>query len=194
MTGESKRQIEHMLFVGFAFLLRYLSVAQAALCGLAAVAYGLFGSPLLNKAGVREDEIARGYSPGKLSYALAVLALILIFRDNMHITAGAWAAMALGDGASNLTGRAWGRRKLPWSKHKTWVGTATFFLVAWAGAFLLVVWTAVGRGIELPGTGTVVAVCAGASAFSALVESLPLRLDDNITSTAAAAIVLAVFL
>jgi len=194
MTGESKRQIEHMLFAGFAFLLRYLSVAQAVVCGLAAVAYSLFGSPRLNKAGVREDEAARGYSPGKLSYALAVLALILIFRDNMHITAGAWAAMALGDGASNLTGRAWGRKKLPWSKDKTWVGTATFFLVSWAGAFLLVVWTAAGRGIELPGAGTVLEVCAGASAFSALVESLPLPIDDNLTSTAAAAIVLAAFL
>lgn len=194
MTGESKRQIEHMLFIGFAFLLRYLSVAQAVICALAAVAYGLFGSPRLNQAGVREDEIARGFSPGKLYYALAVLALILIFRDRMHVAAGAWAVMALGDGASNLAGRAWGRKTLPWSKNKTWVGTAVFFLASWAGAFLLVIWTVAGTGIDLPGKVAVLAICAGASGFAALVESLPLPLDDNLTCPAAAAVVLAVFL
>jgi dolichol kinase len=194
MTGESKRQIEHMLFVGFAFLLRYLSVTQAVICALAAVAYGLFGSQRLNRAGVREDEAARGYSPGKLFYALSVLALVLIFRERMHITAGAWAVMALGDGASNLAGRAWGRKKIPWSETKTWVGGITFFLVSWAGAFLLVVWTAVGKGIVLPPMSSVLAICAGASVFAALVESLPWRLDDNITTPAAAAVVLAVFL
>ena len=194
MTGESKRQIEHMLFIGFAFLLRYLSVTQAVICALAAVAYSLFGSPRLNKAGVREDEIARGFSPGKLYYALAVLALILIFRERMHVAAGAWAVMALGDGASNLAGRAWGRRKLPWSKNKTWVGTAAFFLASWVGAFLLVIWTAAGTGIDLPGEVAVLAICAGASGFAALVESLPLPVDDNLTCPAAAAVVLTVFL
>ena len=78
--------------------------------------------------------------------------------------------------------------------NQVWQMDFTKFLVRTTWVRLLVVWTALGRGIELPGTGTVVAVCAGASAFSALVESLPLRLDDNITSTAAAAIVLAMFL
>jgi len=194
MTGESKRQIEHMLFGGVAFLLRYLSVAQAALCALAAVAYGLFGSQRLNRAGVREDEAARAFSPGKLCYALAVLALVLIFRERMHIVAGAWAVMAFGDGASNLAGRAWGRKTLPWSKDKTWVGTAVFFLVSWAAALLLIAWTAAGRGIALPGNLTLLWVCGLAAGLSALVESLPLKIEDNLTTPAAAAVVLAVFL
>jgi len=85
MTGESKRQIEHMLPLGFAFLLRYLTLTQAVLCCAAALAYGFFISPRINKSGMREDEAARGFSIGKACYALAVLALILIFRNRMHI-------------------------------------------------------------------------------------------------------------
>ena len=142
MTGESKRQIEHMLPVGFAFLLRYLTLTQAVLCCVAALAYGLFISPRINRSGIREDEAARGFSIGKVYYALVVLALILIFRNRMHIAAGAWAVLSLGDATSNLAGRAWGRKKLPWSKDKTWIGLAAFVLPSWAGSLILVYWTA----------------------------------------------------
>ncbi|MEA2062128.1 MAG: hypothetical protein U9P14_00395 [Gemmatimonadota bacterium] len=194
MTGETRRQIEHIVPLGFAFLLRYLTVTQAAVMALAAIVYGVFGSRLLVSSGVREDERARGFSVGKISYALVVLALVLLFGERMHITAGAWAVLALGDSISNLAGRAWGRKTLPWSREKTWTGSAAFFVASWAGAFVLVVWTAAGKGIPLPGTGAVMAVTAAAAAVAAVVESLPLAVDDNITSPLAAALVLGTFL
>jgi len=194
MTGESKRQIEHMLPLGFAFLLRYLTLTQAVLCCAGALAYGLFISPRINKSGMREDEAARGFSIGKACYALAVLALILIFRNRMHIAAGAWAVLSLGDATSNLAGRAWGRKKLPWSKDKTWIGFAAFVLSSWAGSLVLVYWTAGGLDVMLPALWLVVAGCGLAAAVGAVVESLPLPLNDNITSPLAAAGVMAAFL
>jgi dolichol kinase len=194
MTGESKRQIEHMLPLGFAFLLRYLTLTQAVLCCVAALAYGLFISPRINRSGIREDEAARGFSIGKVYYALVVLALILIFRNRMHIAAGAWAVLSLGDATSNLAGRAWGRKKLPWSKDKTWVGLAAFVLPSWAGSLVLVYWTAGGLNVALPAAWLVLAGCGVAAAVGAVVESLPLPVDDNLTSPLAAAGVMATFL
>jgi dolichol kinase len=194
MTGESKRQIEHMLPVGFAFLLRYLTLTQAVLCCVAALAYGLFISPRINRSGIREDEAARGFSIGKVYYALVVLALILIFRNRMHIAAGAWAVLSLGDATSNLAGRAWGRKKLPWSKDKTWIGLAAFVLPSWAGSLVLVYWTAGGLDVALPEAWLVLAGCGLAAAVGAVVESLPLPVDDNLTSPLAAAGVMATFL
>ena len=194
MTGESKRQIEHMLPVGFAFLLRYLTLTQAVLCCVAALAYGLFISPRINRSGIREDEAARGFSIGKVYYALVVLALILIFRNRMHIAAGAWAVLSLGDAASNLAGRAWGRKKLPWSRDKTWIGLAAFVLPSWAGSLVLVYWTAGGLNVALPEAWIVVAGCGLAAAAGAVVESLSLPVDDNLTSPLAAAGVMATFL
>ena len=194
MTGENKRQIEHMLPLGFAFLLRYLTVTQAVLCCAGALVYGLFISPRVNKAGVREEERRRGFSTGKVLYALTILLLILIFHKRMHIAAGAWAVLSLGDATSNLAGRAWGVRKLPWSGQKTWVGLAAFALSSWAGSLILVYWTAGGLGQSLPQPGLVVAVCGAASLAAALVETLPIPLDDNFTSPLAAAAVLATVL
>ncbi|MBW1696385.1 MAG: hypothetical protein JRK26_06275 [Deltaproteobacteria bacterium] len=194
MTGESKRQIEHMLPLGFAFLLRYLTLTQAVLCCVAALAYGLFISPGINRSGMREEEVARGFSIGKACYALVVLALILIFRNRMHIAAGAWAVLSLGDATSNLAGRAWGRKKLPWSRDKTWIGLAAFVFPSWAGSLVLVCWTAGGLGLALPAVWVVVAGCGLAAAAGAVVESLPLPVDDNITSPLAAAAVMATFL
>ena len=95
MTGESKRQIEHMLPVGFAFLLRYLTLTQAVLCCVAALAYGLFVSPRINRSGIREDEAARGFSIGKLYYALVVLALILMIGGVIGAQYGASAGQHL---------------------------------------------------------------------------------------------------
>lgn len=191
MTGESKRQIEHMLPLGFAFLLKYLTLTQAVLCCLGALVYGVFISPRLNRSGVRPEEAARGFSVGKVSYALAVLLLILIFHNRLYIAAGAWAVLSLGDSVSNLAGRAWGRIKLPWSRQKTWIGSAAFVLSAWAGSLALVYWTAGSFGPPLSGPGLVIAGCGLASVAAAAVESLALPLDDNLTSPLAAAAVMA---
>jgi dolichol kinase len=194
MTGESKRQIEHILPLAFAFLLRYLTVTQAVVCCLAAALYGLFLSPRVVPEGVRPEETRLGFSPGKLYYALSILALILIFHDRIHVAAAAWAILSLGDSTSNLAGRAWGKKVLPWSRDKTWVGSLVFIFSSWAGSLVLFYWTSAGGVVEIPDIYRVVLSCGAASAFAALVESLPLPLDDNITCPLAAGAVLGAML
>ena len=194
MSGETKRQIEHMLPVGFAFLLRYLTLWQMVLCCMAAAVYGIFISGRINRAGVREDEAARGYSVGKISYALTVLALILIFRNRLHGAAGAWAMLSVGDAASNLAGRAWGKKRIPWSDSKTWVGSIAFVFSSWVMSAVLVLWTAAGTGAILPGLPVVAGACLAAAVAGGVVETLPLVVNDNVTSPLAAAFVLAAFI
>lgn len=194
MTGETKRQIEHILPLSFAFLLPYMSLWQAVLCCAGAGVYGLFVSGRVNRDGVREDERKRGWSVGKISYALVVLALILLFRERVHIACGAWAVLALGDSLSNLAGRRWGRGTIPWSSHRTWPGTIAYAVSSWAGSLLLVYWAVRVTGYTLPAFAVVAAGCLAAAVVAALVETLPLPLDDNLTCPLAAAGVMALVL
>lgn len=194
MTGETKRQIEHIFPLGFAFLLPYLSLAQAVLACVAAACYGLFVSARVNRQGVRDDEKKRGWSMGKLCYAIVVLALVLLFRERIHIACGGWAVLALGDSISNIAGRAWGGAKIPWSAGRTWVGSGFYVLASWIGALSLVLWAVTVTGYALPSFATVAVACLVASIVAAIVETLPLPLDDNLTSPLAAAGVMAVFL
>ncbi len=194
MTGETKRQIEHILPLGFAFLLPYLSLAQAVFACLAAAGYGLFVSARINSQGMRDNEKKRGWSVGKLCYAIVVLALVLLFRQRIHIACGGWAVLALGDSISNIAGRAWGSAKIPWSVSRTWVGSGFYVLASWVGSVSLVCWAVAVTGYGLPPFAVVVGACLAASIVAALVETLPLPLDDNLTSPLAAAGVLAIFL
>ena len=194
MTGETKRQIEHMLPLGFAFLLPWLTLLQAVALCFGAAFYGLFVSGRINREGVREDEKRRGWSIGKLSYALVVLVLILLFQGRIHIACGAWAMLSLGDAASNLAGRAWGKTLVPWSGSRTWIGLAAFTVSSWLGSLALVWWAASITGHLLPGFGTVAGICLAAAVVAAVVETLPLPLDDNLTSPLAAAGILALVL
>lgn len=190
MTGETKRQIEHILPLGFAFLLPWLTLLQAVIACVAAAFYGVFVSGRINRAGVREEEIERGWSVGKLDYALVVLAMVLIFRDRIHIACGGWAVLALGDSLSNIAGRRWGAARLPWSGHRTWVGSGVYLLSSWLGALVLIYWAVSVTGAQLPPAAAVVGVCALAAVTAALVETLPLRIDDNLTAPLAAAAVM----
>ncbi len=194
MTGETKRQLEHILPLGFAFLLPYMSLTQAVLACVGAAVYGLFVSARVNRAGVRDNEKKRGWSVGKLCYAIVVLALVLLFRERIHIACGGWAVLALGDSLSNIAGRAWGRAKIPWSVKCTWVGSGFYVLASWIGTLSLIFWAVSVTGYALPSFATVTVVCLAASIVAAVVETLPLPIDDNITSPLAAAGVLAVFL
>ncbi len=194
MTGETKRQLEHILPLGFAFLLPWLSLTQAVLACVGAAVYGLFVSSKVNRAGVRDNEKKRGWSVGKLSYAVVVLALVLLFRERIHLACGGWAVLALGDSISNIAGRAWGRTMIPWSAKCTWVGSGFYVAASWIGSTVLVLWAVSVTGYVLPSFNTVVAACLGASVVAALVETLPIPIDDNLTSPLAAAGVLAVFL
>ncbi|HSR67671.1 MAG TPA: DUF92 domain-containing protein [Acidobacteriota bacterium] len=175
---EDLRQLEHLLPVGFAFTLPYLPYwAILSLAGLA-ILHALFFSPLLVRITTRQDEALRRVSPGKLYYALGVLALLLIFRERLYLAAAVWALLSVGDAASNFIGRRIGRHKLPYHPDKSWQGLLAFWLLGGLSAALLLWW-------NLPPEASfsltrIVACCLLTSLAAAIGESLPEVIDDNI--------------
>jgi uncharacterized protein (TIGR00297 family) len=202
--SEFARQWVHIGSGLFALLLRFMTWWQGA--ALAAFAL-LFNLLLLPRVGGRRlyrpvDE-ARGFPLGILLYPLVVLLLILTFPTRPDIAAAAWAVLAFGDGSATLVGQwsqAWsgrsGRsggsfvsRPLPWNREKTIAGTLAFVAIGGTAAVAVAAWT---RPVVVPPPAWAWVILAplAAAIAAALVETLPGRLDDNISVPATAGAVL----
>ncbi len=188
--SESRRQAVHMLMALFALALRYLAWWQAALCAAAAFLFNLLVLPRLGSGSLyRPSDHARGYPLGILFYPLSVLMLILAFPRRPDIVAAAWGILAVGDGLATLVGRRAGHRRLSWNPGKTLEGSLALALGGGVVGVVLAAWTRPAVSPEPPLAFVLLApFLAGAAA--ALVESLRVGLDDNISVPIAAAIVL----
>jgi len=194
--SERARQWVHIGSAGFAFLLRFLTWPQAAMFALGALVFNALLLPRVGGARLyRPADRERGFPLGILLYPTAVLLLILTFRTRLDLVAAAWAILAFGDGFATLVGRsaiarsALRRGKLPWNPDKSVAGTLAFVGFGAAGAIALEWWTSAAI-VPAPSTLFIVAAPAAAATVAALVESLPGRLDDNISVPFAAGAVL----
>ncbi|HSK11170.1 MAG TPA: DUF92 domain-containing protein [Vicinamibacterales bacterium] len=188
--SETRRQVVHMLMALFALLLRFLAWWQAALCALAAFLFNLVVLPRLGGISLyRPDDRARGYPLGILFYPLSILLLILAFPRRPDIVAASWGILAVGDAAATLVGRRVGGRRLRWNPEKTVAGSAALVVAGGAAGILLAAWTRPAVS-PLPPIAFVLVAPVLAALAAAVVESLPVRLDDNISVPIAAAIVL----
>jgi len=177
----------------FAFLLPYLTWPQAAGCALLALLFNFAVLPRLgadlSKGPSRgpESGILNLVSPpasgirdnvwtGIFIYPISVLALILLYRHDWHIVAATWAIMALGDGTASVAGGWLRGPALPWNREKTWSGFGGFLVAGTVGAYVLTRWAA-------PAVDPSVAlrICAATTLVGAIVESVPIGLDDNAT-------------
>ena len=210
--SENLRQWVHVGSGAFALILRVLTGWQAAALAAAAL---VFNAVLLPHIGGRRlyrpvDE-ARGFPLGILLYPLAVLLLTLAFPSRLDIVAAAWGILAFGDGAATLVGRAASttidaeraehaepglsaasaliRRRLPWNRDKTVAGTTAFIVFGSAAAVALLWWTRPAV-TPLPPMAFVVFAPLAATILAALVETIPVRLDDNLSVPATAGAVL----
>jgi uncharacterized protein (TIGR00297 family) len=193
--GELLRKLVHVGCVGFAFLLRFMTGAQAA--AMAVLAF-LFNWQVLPRIGGkslwRDPDHTKGYPLGILLYPLAVLGLVLFFWSSLWMAAAVWGVLAVGDGMASVVGQAVGGPRLPWNRSKGWAGFFAFVVFGTAAAAVLIAWTA-----RLPldlaswhATRTIsLAFCL--SVACALVESIPTTLDDNLTVPLVGALVLPLF-
>lgn len=197
--SERARQWVHVGSGAFALLLRVLTWWQAA--AVAAIAF-LFNLLVLPRIGGRRlyrpaDE-ARGFPLGILLYPLSVLLLILVFPTRPDIAAAAWGILALGDGAATLVGQAitlnakpakTPMHQLPWNRDKSVAGTLAFVACGGVGGVALAWWT---RPAVTPPPSMLFTIAApfAAALAAGLIETLPVRLDDNVSVPTAAAVVL----
>jgi uncharacterized protein (TIGR00297 family) len=174
----------------FALLLRVLTWWQAALCAVAAFLFNLIVLPRIGGAALnRPRDAARGYSLGILFYPLSVLLLILAFPRRLDIAAAAWGILAFGDGAAAIVGTRFGSRALPWNPDKSVIGSLAFVVAGGLAGAGLCLWTRPAIS-PLPPLAFALGAPALAAIAAAGVESMRVRLDDNISVPIASAIVL----
>jgi uncharacterized protein (TIGR00297 family) len=164
------------LGAGFlALTLKVLTVPQAALLAALAV---VFNYAVLARIGggrlFRDGEHGTPLDSGIHLYPFAVLLLVLLFGWRPEVAAAGWVIMAAGDPAARAAGRAFGRRRLPWNGAKTFAGSAAFALAAGIACAGILVY--MGRPIR-----EAALLAVPTALFAAFVESLPWRLNDNLT-------------
>jgi uncharacterized protein (TIGR00297 family) len=187
-SREVRRQVVHILVGGFALLLRWLTWWQAALLAVAAVLCNLFVLPRVAAAVFRPGDLDAPIRSGIVIYPLAVLGLVLAFPTRPDIVAAAWGVLAAGDGFATLVGAHVRTPALPWNRAKSTGGLAAFMLAGAAAAIGLAIWTDADRH-SLP-RWWLMAAPALAAVVAGFIETVPIRLNDNISVPAAAAAVL----
>jgi uncharacterized protein (TIGR00297 family) len=188
--SEDGRQIVHMTMGVFALLLRDLPWWLAAVLAGSAIAFNVLVLPQVGgRRFFRPADVARGYPAGILFYPVAVLLLILVFPDRPDIAAAAWGILAFGDGAATMAGRRIGGAPIPWNREKTFAGSIAFTVAGGSAGALLAWWCR--PAVDPPPAAWFALVGPGIAALAAaLVETIPIRLDDNLSVPAAAAGVL----
>jgi phytol kinase len=126
---------------------------------------------------------------GPLYYGIVFILCTLVFWRTSPVGILALMLMCGGDGLADLLGRRWGKAKLPFNPTKSWVGSLTFLLAGFAFAFVFVAlfnqW-----GVLVPklDSAAILWKTALIAAAATIVEALPLRDIDNLTTTATAVI------
>lgn len=188
--SETLRQWVHIAFGAAALLLPFLHWYQAAT--LAAVAV-IFNIRLLKKiAGDRLHrplELQQAVPSGLVLYPTSILLMLLMFPSRPDIVAGAWGILAVGDGAATLAGRRHGVTRWPWNPQKSVVGSIVLALAGGAAGAFLCWWC---RAVIVPPPYLWFSLGAPilAAVVAAAVETVPIRLDDNLSVPLSAAAVL----
>jgi len=174
----------HIAVGAIALSLKFLTWPQAAAMAVAAVLFNLFVLPRLTHRVFRPGDLDRPWASGIVIYPLAVLGLILIFRERLDLAAAAWGILAAGDGMATLVGTNVRSPRLPWNPDKSVAGLAAFIVAASLASVGLLLWTTGGVAT------TPLWWAVAASVVAGLVETIPIRLDDNWSVPLAAACVL----
>lgn len=188
--SEDRRQLVHIAMGAFALLLRYIAWWEGVVLAGAAIAFNLFALPKIAGPHLyRSGETARRYTSGIVLYPVSIAVLLYMLPDRRDIVAAAWGVLALGDGMATIVGRHAGGPRIPWNREKSLAGSAALFLFGGAaGAFLC--WWCRPVIVPPPYPWFTFGVPFAAALAAAAVETIPIKLDDNLSVPIAAAAVM----
>ena len=191
VSTEDRRQIVHVTMGAWAVLLHWITWPQAAALAVAALLFNWIVLPRIGGRSLyRPSDHARGYPLGILLYPFVVLLLILIFHRRLDLVAGVWGILAAGDGFATLVGRRVPGPRLPWNVEKSVAGTCAFVVCGTLAGGTLGWWTSL-ASTGGPSWLSWMAMAFMASLGAGLVETIPVRLDDNISVAASAGFIFA---
>ena len=140
MEKENFRQLIHASGIFIVFVNVFLSPIIAILVCIAIVLFveAIFRidenrkvfmfSTILTKCKRKNDE------KGFVYFFVGIILTLYLFKFNISLANAAIIIFLLGDSASTIFGRRFGKTNLPFHKKKTIVGTSAFFIVALIGA------------------------------------------------------------
>jgi dolichol kinase len=177
---ELRRQSIH--FLGFIYVIASYFLGFKIVAGLLAVtlfvaATHAFFRPIAKKVPIvrnisdffdslaRKEEREERIYWGATTLFLSLLVLLLVFNDQVHIWRTAALVVLLGDSFSTIFGKTFGKVKLPWNKDKSWAGLIGGLIAAFIGAL----------------TQVTLLIAFIAALVGLLVESLPIKVNDNIS-------------
>lgn len=122
---------------------------------------------------------------GPVYYGLVFVVMTVLYWLESPIGMVALMLMCGGDGLADITGRRFGKHKLPWNAGKSWAGSLGMLVGGWILAFLIL-WIFVSNGVFPGSIADYVLALSVIALAGTLVESLPLKDVDNITVTISA--------
>jgi uncharacterized protein (TIGR00297 family) len=188
--SEDARKAVHIAMGGFAVLLRFLAWWEGAVLAGAAIAFNLFALPRIAGPRLyRAGEVLHRLGSGIALYPVAVLVLLFLLPERRDIVAAAWGILAFGDGMANIVGRRIAGPRIPWNHEKSLAGSLAFALCGGvAGSFLC--WWCRPVIVPPPYLWFSLGMPFLAAAAAAAVETIPVRLNDNLSVSGSAAAVL----
>ena len=157
-----------------------LSPALQMILALVVAGFGL-------NAFIRYRKIARAEDRQKLAsvlgYTGGIFVPLLLFPGDVELALAFLTLIAFGDGFATLGGLLLGGARLPWNAEKSWSGLACF-LLAGVPMTTVVYWGETAFNPESQPEyvpfGTALLVAGSGVLASAIAESLPSRLNDNV--------------
>ncbi|MFO7872267.1 MAG: hypothetical protein R6U26_01330 [Candidatus Undinarchaeales archaeon] len=171
LINELRRQLFHfggLVFVVMSYFIPYYLFLYILIAG---IFISFIFLPLKRFLGIkvlddwlRKEERDNLFLKGIVFFLIGITS-VLIFTRSFEIFRVAVLVLVLGDASSTIVGKVFGTKKLPYNGNKTAEGTFAFFIFAFIGAFT-----------QLPYFMAIITAL-----FGAFVESLPLKIDDNLT-------------
>jgi len=194
-SRESRRRLWHIAPGLLAFPLQLVSHADPLSNTLRWIILAVIGA-LSAHVYLRFRRIQRNAQDKGLSavigYALAVLLTIVAFPDRLEVGLGVLSILAFGDGSATAFGKMLRGPSLPWNRAKSWAGFLAFLICG----SLMTTWIYWGETqnpeAQEPALSLFRAFCltSPAVAVCAVVESLNLRINDNIRVGVAGSVLL----
>lgn len=175
---ESRRRLFHMLPAVFPAILPMLDhpdvwgpvlYSAVAIIAVVVIFLSIVLAPYMKRSGESDWRYA------VWGYMVPVIAPLLLFPGRAEWGLMTLQILALGDGSATLGGLMIGGRRLPWNPKKTFAGLFCFTCVG-AIAATYSLWNEANPGISI---GIAVAISATAALCAGIVESLPIRSNDN---------------
>lgn len=162
---------------------RYLAslVPLAITAQFLLVGIGILGDEAAVKAMSRNGD-RREILKGPLYYGIVFVIITALLWYDTPVGITALMLMCGGDGLADILGRRYGKKKIPWNKQKSWIGSIGMLAGGWIFT-VIILGVYFGAGIFPGALTTYLPAITIIAVLATLVETLPIKDIDNITIT-----------